>query len=430
MKLLLISHTCLDPSSNMGKTLLSCLRSFAPGEVAQLYFHCEEPVDGSVCREYYRFTDLDALKSCLFPREYGRRFGPGDIGAAGTAARTDRGLLRRIYRWGEGRRIWSYLLRDTLWGLSRWDSPGLWAWIEDFDPDVLFFAAGDYGFSHRIAGEIARRTGKPLAVSCVDDYYLHDRSGGSVVGRWRHRRFMRTVRQTMERAGAVFAICRSMQAAYGPLFQKPCYLLHTPAQPLPERAEEGSGLSYIGRLELGREAQLAAIGRALQTLALPDGPRWLDVWSTDPPSPALTAENGVRFHGALSAHQARERMRGSLAVIHTESFDEKMQANVRHSVSAKIPDTLMNGPCLIAYAPRGVASMDYLADSGAAFCITDPAQLEPGLKRILTDRELRRQIRSTARQVARENHLGADRLRRQLEELARQREDGKEGNGL
>ena len=43
----------------------------------------------------------------------------------------------------------------------------------------------------------------------------------------------------------------------------------------------------------------------------------------------------------------------SMAVIHTESFEQEMMELVRFSVSTKIAESLMYGPCLIAYGPDG-----------------------------------------------------------------------------
>lgn len=63
MKVLLVSHTVLSRTGNMGKTLLGYLADFSPQEVAQFYIHSEVPTDNSVCIDYYRFTDVDAVKS-------------------------------------------------------------------------------------------------------------------------------------------------------------------------------------------------------------------------------------------------------------------------------------------------------------------------------------------------------------------------------
>ena len=97
-------------------------------------------------------------------------------------------------------------------------------------------------------------------------------------------------------------------------------------------------------------------------------------------------------------------MENSVAVIHTESFAPKIKEKIRFSVSTKIAESLMYGPCLIAYGPEGIASIDYLKENKAAYVITRPEDLESGLTEILTNRDLREQIVRNARALAVKNH--------------------------
>lgn len=408
MKVLIVSHNCISSTSNMGKTLQSYFRGFSYQEVAQLYIHCEEPTDDTLCHNYYRFTDLDALKSIVCPKFLGRSFGKQDIQTQRISGRTDTGLLGSVYQYGARRTAAVYALRELLWKCSRWENDQLWQWVEDFGPDVIFFASGDYGFTYQIAGKIAEKTGKPLAICCVDDFYLYNRNKEYLLGRLVHRRFLKTVYKTMEKAEVIFVICDSLKQTYEPLFGKPCHVLHTsaPERSVPAQIRKNS-IVYLGNLELGREKQLAAIGRVLKDLDVTGVPKYLDVYSfeQDPNIlKVLTMENGVRFHGAVSAQRVLEILGESMAVIHTESFDPRIQKIVRHSVSTKIPESLMNGPCLIAYGPSGIASMDYLIENGAAFTITSPEQLEQGLREILTDAGRRETIVVQARKLAQKNH--------------------------
>lgn len=408
MRVLIISHNCISSTTNMGKTLLSYFQGFPREDLAQLYIHCEEPVDGTVCCNYFRFTDADAIRSLFSPVDLGRQFGPEDIRKDRPHPRTDTGLLHSVYRYGERRKAAGYGLRELLWKGSRWNTERLRRWLEDFQPEAVFFASGDYGFSYEIARTVARERKIPLAVCCVDEYYLHNRNENSPLGRWIHSRFLEQVEQTMACASVIFTICAPLKRLYGPLFRKECVVLHTPAQGMAaESSCEGRGIVYLGNLELGREEQLAAIGRTLRKLDLPGGPKTLDVysWEDDPKRlREMTLENGIVFHGGISGERVRQVLRSSMAVIHTESFTAGMQEITRYSVSAKIPDCLMEGPCLIAYGPEGIASMDYLQDHGAAYRITRPDRLEAGLREILTDASLREAIRQRGRALGQKNH--------------------------
>ncbi|MBQ7230961.1 MAG: glycosyltransferase [Oscillospiraceae bacterium] len=423
MRVLIISHTAISRTGNMGKTLLSYFEKFHPGEVAQFYIHSEVPTDDSVCRNYYRFTDRDALKSLVPFRTYGRAFGPGEIQTDRMGSRTDTGFTGAVYQFGRKRTAGIFAARNALWKLARWDTKAFRDWVDDFAPDVIFFASGDYSFAYDIALAAADHTGKPLVVLCVDDFYLHNRNGHTALGRLTHRMFMKTVRRTMDRAAELFVISESMKREYEKLFGKKCRVLHTPARNKEVPRQIPGQVSYIGNLGLGRHQQLLEMGRSLKALDA-DCPRFIDVYSGERNPEilkTLTEENGIRFHGMISPAQVPEVMGRSLAVIHTESFDAETARIVRFSVSTKIAESMMYGPCLIAYGPAGIASVDYLKEHDAAFVISDPAGLGSGLERILTDAALRQRIVNNARALAAKNHnadTNSGNVRAWLEEAA------------
>ena len=410
MNVLIISHNPMGGDSNMGKTLQSYFRAFSSLELAQFYIHPEDVPPDSLCPNCYRFTDGDALRT-LIPWFRGQK---------------KTGLTGAVYQYGRRRTAGIYLLRNLLWKCSRWDGQDFWDWVDEFSPDMVFLASGDYAFLYEIALMVADRKRVPLAVSCMDDYYLHNRNAGSVLGRLVHRSFLKTVKKTMARAGGIFTICPAMKTEYEALFGKPCDILHTPA-PIWERGTgtEGTGISYIGNLGFGRDKQLARIGQVLQSLENPLLPKVLDVYSheQDPRRLQLmTAGNGIQFHGGISSEGVREVMKNSMAVIHTESFETEMQNLVRFSVSTKIPESLRNGPCIIAYGPRGIASMDYLEAFRAAYRIPEEADLKTGLEEILTNATLREKILQNARALAEENHSihrNPSLVKRRLEEICK-----------
>lgn len=425
MKVLVISHNVLGRFSNMGKTLRSYLSALDRDCVAQFYIHSEVPTDDSICRNYYRFTDRDAIRALNPFRTYGSVFIQADIRADRSASRTDKGIVGNVYQLGRKRSGLIYLARNILWKLSRWNTSRLWSWVEEFDPDVVFFASGDYGFMYDIARRIAQRIHKPLVVACVDDCYLHNRNESSLLGRIQHRLFLKTVHRTMARAEKIFTICEPQKREYETLFGKPCHVLHTAASAAAEETEASSGqISYLGNLSLGRAEQLAAMGQAMKKLG-----GWIDVYSGERNPEyrkGLTEENGIRFHGAVPAAEVLKIMASSKAVIHTESFDAKFKAITRYSVSTKIADSLMNGPCIIAYGPEGIASVDYLKENRAAYVIPDPEGLEAGLKEILGNEKLRQEIVNNARTLAAKNHdpqTNPARVKAWLEEVCREWEN-------
>ena len=405
MRVLMVSHTVLSTTGNMGKTLKAYLSEFDADQVAQFYIHSEIPTDEEACHEYYRFTDVDAVKSWIMPWVKGTRFRKKDIETRRNSTRVDSGLTEAMYNAGGRRGPLTMALREWVWRFARWDNSGMREWLREVDPDVVFYAAGDYMFTYRIARRIAKELGKPLVLACVDDFYFYNRNASSWIGRWTYRCYMREVRRTMEHTSLIFAICDHMARKYTELFDRPCRVLHTGAQNQELHLKPGAKqISYIGNLGLGRHRQLIELAGALQEV----GPEWvLDVYSgsKDPDViDAIKTVPGIRFHGAIPAQEVLRVMENSLAVIHTESFDERMQNMVRFSVSTKIAESLMYGPCMIAYGPEGIASIDYLKEHHAAHVITSKEALVGALREFLDNETLRAEILKNARRLAEQNH--------------------------
>ena len=213
----------------------------------------------------------------------------------------------------------------------------------------------------------------------------------------------------MNYASAILTICDKMAEDYQKFFTKPCHVIHTSTsikEPLafPKKKK----ISYIGNLGLLRDKQLLDIASVLRELNLDGCPKYIDVYSPESRPEVLcnlTEENGIRFHGKVSADEVLRIMGESLAVIHTESFDSTMQKRVRYSVSTKIADSLASGTPILAYGPEEVASISYLRDNDAAFCASDLLDLKETLIDLVLNEEKRNKITHNAIELAKANHM-------------------------
>lgn len=408
MKVLIISQVVFSRTNNTGKTLSSYFRGFQPDEVAQLYFHSEIPTDKSICTNYYRFNDIDAIKSIFNRKVKGRAFCDSDIRTDISNGRIDSGIKRKAYIAGSKHTPIALLLRDMIWRLSNWKNDELFQWIERFNPDVIFFLSGDGGFTYKICDYIARKYSIPFISMCVDDYYINNRNKGRLFASFQHKLFMNSVNRWYKDTFCILTICDKMRGEYSGLFKKKCFTLHTSASNKKlDLNVKKKRISYMGNVGYKRYEQLMAIGRALTSIVSENIPKTIDVYSgslnaeyIDP----LKNSQGVSFHGEKSPEELLDIMSESIAVIHTESFDPEFMDLTRYSVSTKIAESLMYGPCLIAYGPEGIASIDYLKDNQAAYVITKQEDLAKGLQEVLTNESLRSEIVANARKLAAKNH--------------------------
>ena len=226
MKVLVISHNVFCQTTNMGKTLSAYFSGWNRGDIAQMYVHSEVPSD-DICANYYRITDKDAIKS-IITRKSGTVFN-GCTEQHKSNEAGDTRISRALYKKGKSRTPFIYLVRNLWWRFGAWKTEKLLQWVDDFNPDIVFLASGDYAFIYRIALDLAKHRDIPLVVSCMDDYYFYNRNENRFLGKAVHRAFMKQVRKTMDYASCLFPICEKMSEDYGKLFGKPCYTLHTPA---------------------------------------------------------------------------------------------------------------------------------------------------------------------------------------------------------
>lgn len=406
MKVLIISQPVLSQSNNMGKTLAGYFKAFSPKDISQLYLRQGVPTSVDTCENYYCFSDSDALKSILNHKVQGVSF----TGKSLVCTNNTKSTLENndAYKLGSAHKAWMLFARDAVWRLSSWKNKKLLNWLDHTEADVVFFAPGDGAFIYRVADEIARYLHKPLVMVCMDDFFVNNRTQNEVLGKLRQKCFMKVVHKTVKNCDAIFTICDEMNDIYSNLFGKKCFTLHTAAENKDLHLNPTANhISYIGNLSCGRYQSLIEMGKALSEMQDERLPKFIDVYSgtkevkcTEP----LRNASGINFCGEIPAESVLEVMANSLAVIHTESFETEMTNLVRFSVSTKIAESLMYGPCLIAYGPEGIASIDYLKENNAAWTITDKEDLKKGLKEILENSTLREQIVRNARKLAEKNH--------------------------
>ncbi|WP_138303327.1 MULTISPECIES: glycosyltransferase [Eubacteriales] len=405
MKILIISHSVINVNTNMGRTLLGQFSDWKSDELFQLYIHSGVP-QFKICTSYYSFSDVDALRSILLFKQYGTVYQQEQIGEVQEAKESY--VLSNVYTYARKRRLYTYIIRECVWKLAHWHNKKLISWLQDTDPDVIYLVPGDYGFLYDVAYKISKEMDIPIVVSCMDDFFVQEAFGGNIMGQLWKKHFMKMVFQTMKRVAFIQTICESMSESYGELFQIPCFTLYSSTSDKKMNyTKEKDQITYVGNIALGRAEQLCEIGRALLANKEDGIPHYIDVYSNEN-RPEITKlmikENGIRFHGGLSAKAVLTVYERSILTIHTESFDRKFCDRVRYSISTKISEILTYGPCLIAYGPDSVASISYLKKNKAAYVITERGRLAEKLSYIIRNDLLQQQIIENAREVAAKNH--------------------------
>ena len=386
-RVLVVSHNIFSRPGNMGRTMANLLSSIPSDCLAQLYFHSEIPTM-DLCHRYFRITDRDVLRSVVTRKAGYRIYGKEDI-------REDSGS-------------------------NKWESEALDQWIRDFAPDVIFFASGDYVFPYRIVERLSQRYHLPVVTWCCDDYYIGKRKSWSPLYHLNYHSLMRWAHKVEKRTLHYVVICDKMKEDYQKLFHKPMDVLRISVgdNPCKRPAEQRTGIVYAGNLGLNRVVPLLELAAQVKKAGIP-GYGWVDVCSGggNPKTLALlTEENGIRFHGAVPAAELTNILGAAKFVLHVEAFDEKSACRTRYSLSTKIGESLQSGACILAYAPRDIASMEYLREYSAAVCLERAQQLPQILRQLTTDREAFDGYVARASELAKARHSkeSNDRLLQQI----------------
>lgn len=399
-KVLIVSHNSFSNTESMGKTLKSYFCGFDSKYLAQFYIHSEVPTT-KICLNYYRITDIDMIKS-IFTRKSGHSFVESEIDCDRVSPRTDKGNVAKLYQLSRNRKPYMYVLRNLWWSLGKWNTRKLNKWIDSFDPDAVFFASGDFSYMYKIALKIAKDRNIPLYISCMDDYYFFkDHFGSKIL----YKFFYRQVKKTMEYSANIFCICEAMSKDYEELFRKKCYTLHTATSIEKIDHIAKNKICYLGNVGLSRNDQLVKIGKTLKNMNLPI--KKIDIYSSEVRSEILknfTEENGISYHGAVSAEEVKKIMGESIALIHTESFSNRIHDLVKYSISTKIPDSLASGVCILAYGPSDIASISYLKENNAALCAETDEELKQCLHDVFENTQKVNVIQNNAICLAKRNH--------------------------
>lgn len=423
MKVLIISHNCFSTYTNMGKTFCSLFSRFPKEELCQLYIYPSMP-DVDVCGSYYRVTDKEVLKALPLLRAPG---GALDMDALefGNSQAFEDPADAAVYKNKSNTTPAVRLLRDTMWKLSRWDSPALRRWVEQEKPTCIFLAPGYAKFIYDIALKLSREYRLPLVTYICDDYYFV-KEPGTPLGDLQLSLLRRKTDRLMGNSCHLVAICQEIQDCYQDRFGIPASVIMTGSElePHPPQPRNGNGvvLSYLGNIRLNRSRSLAAIGRELDRLS----GVFLDIYTAEQDPDILKEFEGIRsirLRGYVSGEAFRQVFENSDFLVHAEAFDEDTVDLVKHSVSTKIADCLASGVPLVAYGPGGIASMEHLRRNGCAFTATSPEELGPMLEAALGDPSARDRVLENARRTALKFHDQQANSQR-LYELLRQVSDG------
>lgn len=398
-RVLVLSINAFNKSGSNGRVLSELFEGWDKDCLAQFYIYDENP-NSNVCKNYFRVTDKEAMKSFLFGRKFGKRMiSCDDIGVMTQKANTIK------------KNPLTYLCRDIIWSSGRWKSKVFWAWIDEFQPECILWQADNSSFMPTLVLQIAKKYNIPIAIFNTENYYFkeHNYFSGKGFGfvyplykRMQNNAFKKLIKKSC----LEIYNSENLATLYQKKFKKHGEVIYQGTSLLPFRKETNNKcfrFLYAGNLGLNRHISLIQLANVLQSLS---EKYYLDVYGAATGNVAKELKNcqGIRYHGVVPYDRVLQEMEESDFLCHVESFDANIVKDLATAFSTKISDYLASGRCMILYADDSLACTQYLLKNNCACVITKPENLFEQLQTLLNSIELQIKYKETAIIVAAQNH--------------------------
>lgn len=401
-RVLVVSNNSFSNTDSNGRTLGNLFVGWPKDKLAQFCISTDGP-NFDLCDNYYCVTDKDALKAFLHLRKAeGKKLKPS-VKESVSGSR------------GEGRKtLLMMLVRNLIWGKSRWRSKALKEWVADFNPEIVLLLFGESAFMLNIGTSISKELNVPLVMFNTEGYFFLKSNYCRTKTKWDWLLFpifqgmyKRQVRKTMARVEYSMYLNQLLQADYDKEFGGPSTVLYTSSALENEDHQFNSEhpvFSYIGNLTFDRPKALMEVADVLQSInplyKLDLYGKPLDKFIED----ELINHPGISYKGFVKYDEVQKVIRNSDVLFHAESQDRRWEESLRYGFSTKIADSVSSGTCFVLYASAQIACSQYIKETGAGWFADNIVDLKKSLEEILFNEGKRQEVLNRAKLVARENH--------------------------
>ncbi|MEG2232681.1 MAG: hypothetical protein RRY16_01755 [Bacilli bacterium] len=385
-RILVISNNPFSTTQNNGKTLASFFEEVPSEYIAELFFRNDSP-SWNHCKRYFKISEQDLLNKGKC------------ISGNGTNNKSIRkGNLIRIGR-------------ELIWKICKWKTKELINWLDDYNPEIIFFDAGDSGFAYDICDFIVKRYSSKLFVYFTDDYIL-PRICISPFWWIRRNHIYLQMKKILSNESHMIAISDEMQKEYMKIFNKKSIKLINTTESMKENVEKSDEdkiiFTYAGTFSFHRDETINLLIKAikLNNSISSNKKAYLQIFSTASITAKMKSVFNVKgvssFNGNLDSNELKTVLNQSDVLVHVESFRRNSIASTRLSISTKIPEYLSVGKCIVAIGPAKIASMTYL--SNCAICINDKKQIYESITNVINNCVIRNNVAEKALNKYDTNH--------------------------
>lgn len=394
-RLLVISNNVLSETTSNGKTILSYIDSIPKSNVKQLYFSSEIPFVSGY--DYYRISDKDIVYDRFRLSKRGTQINASEFGNES-----------QIKRSAIPRNALTCLIREMLWK-GAWKSRNLIKWLDEFNPTVVFFHAGDCIFAHNIFLYVIKRY-KPRACVYITDDYVMDRKGESFISKYRRRLIFKSTQKVIKCVDELFTVSEVMREAYLKKFGHDSTVIVNMSESLYRSdckpSEDRLTIIYAGSLYFGRQKVLSKVAEAVEVYNSrfnKEKPVHLNIYTNlENDTKDIMASDYIHICGKIGKKELVEEYNKADVLLFAESFEQINMDKTKYSMSTKVPEYLSLHKPIFLVGPSSVGSVDYLRDV-AAFASSEDMILSV-LTDLIKSEEYRRELAQKASAKYLQNH--------------------------
>lgn len=411
MKILVLSSTPWTNDNSFGNSFGNIFEGIENIEIANIYCKYGKPNTALVSR-FFQITEKSLLKNLKNSKIPSGKEVFMDGTVQTDVVEPKSANLARKKRW-----IIMFWARDLIWKFSRWKSPELKKFIDDFKPDIIFQPIYYVNHMNRIANFIKKYTGVPMYGYVSDDVYTLKQFSLSPLY-WINRFICRrNVKKVVKQCEILYTISEIQRSEYEKIFKIPCKVLTKSAnfdEPAQVKTEYNNPLKFVftGNVGIKRWKSLAIIAEALKEINANGVKAQLEIYTgtvlTEEMTKALNIENCSQVMGFVSSSEIPRIQSEADVLVHVESSSLQSRLWVRQSFSTKIVDYFKMARPILAIGPKEVASIEHLIRNDCAIIADNKDELIEKLSEVLNDNNKLTEIALKGYECGRKYHNKAE----------------------
>lgn len=407
MRILVVTSVPWRNDNSLGNSYSNIFKNIE-AEFANVYLQSGIP-ENEVVRSYFQITEKNLVKNIKNKSfSTGKIINLKDLADVPTSKENSLYNVLRAKRWQIF--FWG---RELIWKLGDWKSDDLKAFLEDFNPDIIFAPLQTGMYINDVLSYIKIYTNKPMITYAWDDIYTLKQFSFSPLY-WIDRFMQRSkIRRTVSLCEYLYVISEIQKNEYEKCLRKECRLLWKGydfnVQPIiSNKRNTPLKLLFSGNVFHGRWKTLKLIGHVLQKMNKDNVVAQLFIYTLSPVTSkikkALGIPGSVFLMGGVSSDEVSKLQDEADILVHTEAFSLKDMLVARLSFSTKLVDYFYKRKCIFAVGKKESASIDYLIKNDAAIIATSYDEITVKLSELINNANLIEQYKEKAWNCGKRNH--------------------------